>query len=381
MKNKLTYWFTLAMIRGIYTRRKNEIYSKCFTHDPKISIEGLFEQEALWPELGLTDAEMQMLRQAKSELSSNAFTVENLLSQGYDIIPIDSPLYPQNLKKNLKMGAPTVIYTKGDTRLLNEPAIAIVGSRKAGKVSLKFTDNVSARASESGEVVVSGFAKGVDREALDAALASGGRSIIVLPQGITTFHSGFRQYYQPIQDGRVLVMSVFEPQAGWNAGLAMARNPIIYGMADKIYVAESGDSGGTWSGVIDGLKKQREIFVRIPVAAEKNANNVLIQKGAVPVDMAGNITEAVVATGRLDSVTEPEPEKYEKDLDEQIRKLLSNGKRPTKEIISLLNSDWSDAKMRSYLRSLPFVSEYKEKNRLYFCLKGMENQGALNLYC
>ena len=45
--------------------------------------------------------------------------------------------------------------------------------------------------------------------------------------------------------------------------------------------------GGTWSGVVDGLRKGRKIFVRKPERNEKNANNLLIQKGAIPVDFNG----------------------------------------------------------------------------------------------
>lgn len=379
MTNELTYWYSLAMMRGIPTWRKNEIYAKCYMHNPRISIAELLEYEVLWPGLGLNNGEIQIFRQTKSAIPSNAFAVENLLSQGYDIIPLDRNEYPATLKKNMKMGSPVVIYTKGEIRLLNEPAVAIVGARNAGNISLKFTDNVAYRATSEGNIVVSGFAKGVDREALDAALASGGKSIIVLPQGITTFYSGFRQYYQPIQEGRVLVMSVFEPQAGWNAGLAMARNSIIYGMADKIYVAESGESGGTWQGVLDGLKKQREIFVRQPEESEKNANNALIQKGAVPVDINGEEVEAVIAAGLFDIVSEPENEKYESSMDSKIKELLLRGKRSSKEILMFLKSDWSDARMKTYLRSLTFISELKEKNRVYFCLKGQETQGELDL--
>ena len=321
MKKELTYWFTLGMIRGISNRRKNEIYSACYRHEPPFSIEDLFEKEEVWKDLGMTLEEINLFRQAKTELSSNAFIVENLLSQGYEILPLDSSLYPKTLKKNLKMGCPTIIYIKGDSKLLNEPAVAIVGSRKAEGLSLKFTDNVAAKTVKEGKVIVSGFAKGVDREALDGALLSGGKSIIVLPQGITTFSSGFKQYYQQIQQGKVLVMSVFEPQAGWNAGLAMARNSIIYGMADKIYVAESDSKGGTWSGVIDGLKKGREIFVRVPEKDEKNANKLLIEKGANPVDINGNPREYAVQ-GTLDFASEPS-ERYKESNERKVSIQLS----------------------------------------------------------
>ena len=93
-----------------------------------------------------------------------------------------------------------------------------------------------------------------------------------------TFSSGFKNYYKQIVDGDVLVLSTFFPKVPWKAELAMARNPIIYGLANEIYVAESAEKGGTWSGVVDGLRKGRKIFVRKPEPSEKNANNLLIQK-------------------------------------------------------------------------------------------------------
>src|SRR5665811_1742079 len=94
------------------------------------------------------------------------------------------------------------------------------------------------------------------------------------PQGITTFNSGFKTYYKQIVDGDVLVLSTFPPKAGWSVPLAMARNPIIYGLADEIYVAESNEKGGIWAGVVDGLRKGRIIYVRQPELDEKNANTL-----------------------------------------------------------------------------------------------------------
>ncbi|MBF0302199.1 MAG: hypothetical protein HQK73_04100 [Desulfamplus sp.] len=74
----------------------------------------------------------------------------------------------------------------------------------------------------------------------------------------------------------------------------MARNPIIYGLAKDIFVAQSSEKGGTWSGVINGLKKGRVIYVRMPEDSEINANRLLIEKGAAPVDLAGNVSNSGV---------------------------------------------------------------------------------------
>jgi predicted Rossmann fold nucleotide-binding protein DprA/Smf involved in DNA uptake len=218
------------------------------------------------------------------------------------------------------------LYIKGNRQILQENSIAIVGSRNASQIALDFIDNIAKQASKEWKVVVSGFAKGVDKQALDSAIANKGQSIIVLPQGIMTFESGFRTYYKQIIDGDVLVLSVFHPKAGWGKELAMARNPIIYGLAKNIYVAEAKPSinkqgketkGGTWAGVIDGLHKIQKglreagtIFVRKPEPSEKNDNDLLIRKGAIAVDFSGNaIKNYLFAEKSLFTVAEPQ-EKY-----------------------------------------------------------------------
>jgi predicted Rossmann fold nucleotide-binding protein DprA/Smf involved in DNA uptake len=181
---------------------------------------------------------------------------------------------------------------------MQEKSMAIVGSRDASDLALQFTDNIAKLASKEYKVVVSGFAKGVDKQALDSAIAYKGQSIIVLPQGIMTFESGFKTYYKQMIDGDILVLSTFPPKAGWSKDLAMARNPIIYALAKEIYVAESKSSknrqgvetkGGTWAGAMDGLKKGRTVYVRKPEPSEKNDNHILIQNGAVAVDFNGNV--------------------------------------------------------------------------------------------
>jgi hypothetical protein len=62
-------------------------------------------------------------------------------------------------------------------------------------------------ASKDYKVVVSGFAKGVDKQALDSAIKYNGQSIIGLPQGIATFQSGFKKYYKQIIEGDVLAIT------------------------------------------------------------------------------------------------------------------------------------------------------------------------------
>lgn len=382
MTNETAYWIALAHLPKWGNLKINNLIIKFF-HENQISIVDFFElSENIWSSVyQLDEKQITDLKQAKSELPNNAFLAEQMLNQGFEIIPITSPEYSKTLKTNLKATySPPVLYIKGNKKIMQEQSIAIVGSRAASEIALNFTDNIAKNASKDYKVVVSGFAKGVDKQALDSAIKYKGQSIIVLPQGIMTFTSGFKNYYKQIIDGDVLVLSTFHPKAGWSTGLAMARNPIIYGLASEIYVAESSEKGGTWSGVIDGLRKGRKIYVRQPEHNEKNANNILIQKGAIRVDFSGNQVNIDYPTDINESnllVNEPTfTNSFETDL-----KTIFNG-RPlsSKEIIKKLNLDWSTQKLTTQLKKIDFVEVIKEKGKNLYQLKGKSEQNQPSLF-
>lgn len=376
MTNETAYWISLAHLPRWGYKKINELIIKFF-HENKISIVDFFGlTENDWKNIyQLEDAQINDLNKAKSELGSNAFLAESLLSQGYEIIPITSSEYSKTLKENLKAThSPAVLYVKGNKKILEEKSIAIVGSRAASENALKFTDNIAKNASKDYKVVVSGFAKGVDKQALDSAINYKGQSIIVLPQGIMTFTSGFKKYYKQIIDGDILVLSTFHPKATWDVGLAMARNPIIYGLANEIFVAESSNKGGTWSGVIDGLRKGRKIYVREPEPSETNSNNLLIQKGAVPVDCDGNIISFAYDenSSEYTSVANESRPKSD-DLTDRIKSVLNGRPLSSKEILNQLNLNWSSEKINNYIKNLDFVETRKVKGKNIHQLKGSKN--------
>lgn len=365
MNKEAAYWIALAHLPRWGHLKINNLIIK-FYHENKLSVEDFFQlSENDWKnQYGIEYKEVEDLKKAKSELANNAFLAESLNNEGYELIPITSPEYSKTLKENLKAAhAPALLYVKGNKQIMQEKSIAIVGSRNATDKSLEFTDNIAKLASKEYKVVVSGFAKGVDKQALDSAINYKGQSIIVLPQGIMTFGSGFKKYYKQIVDGDVLVLSTFFPKAPWKAELAMARNPIIYGLASEIYVAESSDKGGTWSGVVDGLRKNRKIYVRKPDSNENNANNLLIQKGAIAVDFNGNPLldyKPTLAEVNQLSLNEPTVNYENKILD-----LLKTGEYAVKDIIKKLQLTWSEKKLRDYLKSKKEVETINKKPLRY----------------
>ena len=367
MRNEEAYWITLAHLPRWGYAKINNIIAK-FHHDYKISITEFFQLSDL--ELRdlyyLEEKDIISLNQAKLEIPNNAFIAESLVNEGYELIPIISPEYSNTLKDNLKLQhSPSLLYIKGDKNILQENSIAIVGSRDASEISLQFADNIAKMASREYKVVVSGFAKGVDKQALDSVLKYNGRSIIVLPQGIATFDSGFRTYYKPLVSGDLLVLSVFPPKATWSTGFAMARNPIIYGLANEIYVAESSEKGGTWSGAIDGLKKGRNIYVRNVTEEENNANQLLIEKGGIAIDNFGERINTYIPKEELeiDLVNEPKV-----NYEDKIVELLYNGQYAVKDIIKILKLDLTEKKVRDILKQRKDV-EITCKKPLKFTMK------------
>lgn len=375
------YWISISNLPGWKHERLNNLIIRFF-HEQKILVEDFFHlPENDWKSIyGLNEKEISDLNQAKSEIPNNSFLAESLYNQGYDIIPITSDEYSKTLKENLKTQySPSILYIKGNKQILREKSIAIVGSRNAGDISLQFTDNIAKLASKEYKVVVSGFAKGVDKQALDSAIKYKGQSIIVLPQGILTFGSGFKTYYRQITDGDLLVLSTFFPKAPWRTDLAMARNPVIYGLANEIYVAESSDKGGTWSGVRDGLRKKRVIYVRKPEKPEDNANLLLIQMGAVAVDFNG----VRISPAYTDSKVEMQPgiiEEPADSLDDKIKNLLARRPLSVRQIMESIGTGWTPAKLTSYLKKADFIDVKKKGNAYIFSLKGSSSNEELKLF-
>jgi DNA processing protein len=381
-KNEIPYWISLAHLPRWGAAKINSVVVKFF-HEEKITIQDFFHLDILqWKNVyGLNDQDIADLEKAKSQLAGNAFFAETLLNEGYEIIPLNSPEYSPTLKLNLKAShSPVILYIKGNKQLLKEQSVAIVGSREASDISLQFTDNIARLAVKQNKIVVSGFARGVDKQALDSALKYKGQSIIVLPQGILTFSSGFKEYYREMVAGKILVLSTFSPKAPWQRELAMARNPIIYGLANDIYVAESSEKGGTWAGVMDGLRKKRKIFVREAGINEKNANSLLIQKGAIPVGLEGKeVLESPYVDAPLEElmlVNEPK-ESYQggESLEKKILSVFNGTPLTAKEILDKLKVSVSGGleltsqKLTGVLKKLPQIEVIKTKNPHKFQLK------------
>jgi len=162
--------------------------------------------------------------------------------------------YPSRLKRLLKTDAPPVLFGSGNRKLLDRGGIAVVGSRDVNPDDLAFTKQVGEQIALDARSVVSGGARGVDEAAMLGALAREGTVIGILADSLLRA-SNSAKYRAALMDGDLVLISPFNPEAGFDVGNAMARNKYIYCLADAaIVISTSKSKGGTWSGAIENLK-------------------------------------------------------------------------------------------------------------------------------
>ena len=93
-----------------------------------------------------------------------------------------------------------------------------------------------------------------------------------------------REHRTPIMDGNLVLISAYDPSAGFNVGNAMQRNKLIYALADAALVVNSDiEKGGTWAGAVEQLDKLHFVPIYVRSNAETAAGlEGLRRKGASP---------------------------------------------------------------------------------------------------
>ncbi|MEI6180064.1 MAG: DNA-processing protein DprA, partial [Chloroflexales bacterium] len=192
-----------------------------------------------------------------------ALAVENWTNKGLWVVGRSDPRYPQRLRARLGRQAPPILYGVGERSLLDSGGLAIVGSRDADDEALDFTRSVALACARQGVAVVSGAARGIDSEAMQAALDAEGVVLGVLADSLA--RAAVAGKYRPaVRAGRLVLISPYDPEAGFNTGNAMNRNKAIYALSDfALVVSASLAKGGTWEGAVENLRRAWvPLFVR-----------------------------------------------------------------------------------------------------------------------
>nr|WP_257225200.1 DNA-processing protein DprA [Pseudomonas sp. SWI7] len=191
--------------------------------------------------------------------------------------------YPRRLKARLREDAPAILYGCGDIGLLETGGLAVVGSRRVNDDLIDYTMSIGKLAACAGRTIVSGGARGVDQAAMRGASESGGKVIGVLAENLEKTVMN-REERNHLRDGNLVLVSAYDPSAGFNVGHAMQRNKLIYALADASLVVSSDlNKGGTWAGAVEQLDKLKFVPVFVRTIGDSSAGlDGLRKKGALP---------------------------------------------------------------------------------------------------
>lgn len=171
--------------------------------------------------------------------------------------------YPKRLKHHLKEDAPTILYGCGDMSLLDSGGLAVVGSRDVDEELISYTEGIGRLTAKAGCSLISGGARGIDQAAMRGALSSGGKVIGVLAENLER-NALSRENRQFLMSASLILVSAYDPSAGFNVGHAMQRNKLIYALSDAALVVSSAyEKGGTWTGAMEQLEKLNYVPVYI----------------------------------------------------------------------------------------------------------------------
>ena len=156
--------------------------------------------------------------------------------------------------------APLSLYALGDRRLLQPPAVAIVGSRRCTSYGKCVSTQLRSDLATAGVTIVSGLARGIDGVAYEGALHAGGATIAVLGGGVDVIYPrDHAKLYRQIQaDGLLLAESPLGTPPERSS--FPRRNRIVSGLAQAVVVVEAPERSGALMTARLARKQGREVF-------------------------------------------------------------------------------------------------------------------------
>ncbi len=270
---KYAYW--LHNIPGVGNAKIRHLY------DEAVSAEEIYHMSL--PELkkiqGLTEEDVHSIQksQKKWDVDKEWFS---LLEQGIGFVSLEQPEFPEKVRHITN--PPYALYYVGKLPDENRKSIAIVGARTRSAYGSQVAAEIAKALAGNGIQVISGLARGIDRDAHQGALNGGGDTYGVLGCGVNVCYPSENKflYNQIIETGGVI--SEYLPGTRPMAKQFPARNRIIAGLCNGVVVIEAKEKSGSLITAEFAMDQGRDVYAvpgRISDPLSQGCNR-LIKQGA-----------------------------------------------------------------------------------------------------
>ena len=277
-------WIALNQIQGLGNANIVQLLSK-FGSPDKIFSASISQLKEV-----VSDALASRINQGiqTEEIQS---TLDWLEKDNTHIVTLADTSYPQRLLQI--SNPPAILYAIGNTHWLNQPSIAMVGSRNATPQGEKNAENFAENLCEQGLCVVSGMALGIDGAAHRGTLKSSGGTIAVVGTGLDVVYPAKHRELAHQIALRGLIISEFPLGTPSKAQNFPRRNRIISGLSLGCLVVEANINSGSMITARLATEQGREVFA-IPGSIHSPVSkgcHRLIKQGAKLVESSEDILE------------------------------------------------------------------------------------------
>jgi len=305
-----------------------------------------------------------------------AIKLEKWIKAGVWIINRSDEFYPNSLKIKLKDKVPPILFGIGNKNLLNKNYIGIVGSRHISETEISTTKEIVKQLKEQQFGVVSGGARGIDEHSMTGILQNDGYALGVLADSLLKKSSSsvYRKY---VVDNKLVLISPFNPEVGFNVGNAMGRNKLIYVLSQATIVVKSETKGGTWEGANENLKNNwTPLWVVAPIENKTNKGNFeIVKKGARFLPKEFNVSN-IINSKPKSTKTQGTLFNYDKEIEVELSnkvqetEIKSIGEKPN----TTLNSD------NVSIEGISFFDFFMQKSTSHFTDKEFNKEEILKVF-
>ena len=206
-------------------------------------------------------------------------------------VPWFDPRYPALL--NCVADPPPVLWTRGSTDVLGQPAVAVVGSRAATTYALDVGARLGGELAERGVVVTSGLARGVDSAAHRGVSTRAAPRSRCSDRGSTTStRPSTRIWPQTIAKNGVVVSELGPARSPLPENFPL-RNRIISGISLAVVVVEASEKSGSLITARCAMEQGRDVMA-VPgsvLTGRNRGSHSLLKDGAKVVETADDILD------------------------------------------------------------------------------------------
>lgn len=286
-------WLALSLLRGLGQRALRRLTE----HFPS-PIDALHADLLTLQSLGLPVLlldSIQRAQQGDAEFSSQMGACLSWLAlDGCEMVALEDAAYPPLLKEI--SDPPLVLYVQGRVAILQDPQLGMVGTRHPGPHGAA-TARAFARAfTESGLLVTSGMALGIDAACHQGALDVSGQTVAVWGTGLDNcYPKRHRALAQAIVDHGGALVSELPPGSGPQPGQFSKRNRIISGLSLGTLVVEASLNSGSLITARLALEQNREVFAMPGSIHNPQARGChrLLREGATLVETVQDVLDVL----------------------------------------------------------------------------------------